>query len=289
MGFAGATRVDGWLMSTTQGTGSAGQGSPAPVPERSRSRGGFLGWLLVREDLSRARENAARFTTQQREYLRRAKLAFELAELSLGPGNAVRSGSPAPLAANLFRQSLYWALLSHSPEQGLKSSEALWAAADSAALASLAANDDELARIATAMRSSFIELAEESLETQRATADLLQRSATRLIKHTQLVLWQLEWFKLKRLVRVVSLAVFCAVPLAFGLNLLSIKPDLAKGKPWHVSSVGLEEHPISHEVGAESLVRVRLCCAARLLFAHDPQSQRLLRRASVPADRRGQQ
>ena len=249
MGFSDATTFDGQAMSTPEAANGPRGGSPPPVAEAPRPRGGWLGWLLVRDELARARENAARFTPAQCEYLRRAKLALELGELALGPGSAVRSGSTAPLAADLFRQSVYWALLSRQPERAPASTEAIWATADGVALASVPGNDDERAQIATAMRSTFIELAEGSLEAQRATAQLVQRSALALVKDRQQVLWQLEWCKLKRLVRVASLAVICAIPLAFGLNRLMIKPDLAKGKAWHLSSVGIECHPEKSDCG----------------------------------------
>ena len=213
-----------------------------------RARGGFLGWLLVRDELSRAREGAARFTTEQREYLRRAKLAFELGDLALAPGSAVRSGSSAALAANLFRQSLYWALLAQSPDCGLVTPEALWAATDRAALTAITANDAELAQIAAAMRSTFIELAEGSSDAQRATAELLRRSAIRLVTNAQRVLWQLERAKLKRLILLLSLAVL----LASGIKTLLTKPDLARGKPWRLSSIGIECHPEKSDCGGST-------------------------------------
>ena len=236
-------------MSTLEPVDPAIGGPPAPAPEPARKRQSLLGWILVRDELARARESAARFTAEQREYLRRAKLAFELGELASNPGNAVRSGSTAPLAANLFRQSLYWALLSQHPELGLASPEAIWAGAGSAELASIAASDDELARIAAVMRSTFIELAEGSLETQRATVQLLRRSATRVLATAQRVLWQLEWSKLKRVVRLFLLAVTCIIPIVVTIALWPPKPDLAKGKPWHASSIGIECHPEKSDCG----------------------------------------
>jgi hypothetical protein len=173
-------------------------------------------------------------------------LAFELGELALAPGNAVRSGSTAPLAANLFQQSLYWALLSQNAEHAPISPESL---AESDAMARLGTDDGERGQIAAAMRSTFIELSEGSPEVQRATADLLRRWATRVITSAQHPLWQLEWCKLKRIIRVVALAVVLLVPLAFAVNGLFAKPDLAKGKPWHTSSIGIECHPEKSDCG----------------------------------------
>jgi hypothetical protein len=237
-------------MSTPEVADEIKPSAPVPAPEARRPPGNrFIGWLLVRDELSRAREAAARLTTEQREYVRRARLAFELGELALTPGNAVRSGPTAPLAANLFRQSIYWALLSQNAAQGPAAPEAVWAAADSSTLASLSANEAELTQIAAAMRSTFVDLAEGSPEAQRATAELLQRSATRLVKSVQRVLWQLEWAKLKRFVRVLLLAVICVGLLVFGLSVLMNKPDLAKGKPWRTSSIAYECHPDKSECG----------------------------------------
>lgn len=221
----------------------------APVPASTATKvreKGFLGWLLVREQLALARANAAGFSATQREYLRRAKLAFEVGELALSPGNAVRSGSTAPLAANLFRQSLYWALLSENPERGLVSPERLL---DEGTLASLGSNESERAQIAATMRSTFIELSDGAPEVQRANADLLRRWSTRRISSTQRVLWRLEWVKLKRILRVALFAVFVLVPVLFAVSALLAKPDLAKGKPWRVSSIGIECHPEKSDCG----------------------------------------
>jgi hypothetical protein len=235
-------------MSTPEVTGGPAPTPPGAARDASRVReNGLLGWLLVREELAHARANAARFSAEQREFLRRAKLAFELGELALSPGNAVHSGSTSPLAANLFRQSVYWALLARKPERRPLAPDAIGTLVDAETLASAGASDSERAQIATAMRSTFVELAEGSPELQRATAELLRRWATRLITDAQGVLWRFEWAKLKRIVRIAVLAIVVLIPAAFAVNLLLVKPDLAKGAPWRVSSVGAECHPEKSE------------------------------------------
>jgi hypothetical protein len=237
---------------TPGGAGSTPASAADVGASGRRARGNpVIGWLLVREELARARENAARFTIQQREYLRRAKLALEVGDLALVPGNAVRSGSTAPLAVDLFRQALHWTLLARNPERLQSTSKELWAATDSASFAGLGIKEAELAQLTTAMGSTFIELADGSSEMQLETAQLLRRTAMRLVLETQRPLSQLEWSKLKRLVRVVAVAAICLAAIAVGLKLLLTKPDLAKGKRWSVSSVGSECHPeISECAGA---------------------------------------
>jgi hypothetical protein len=215
-----------------------------------RTRGQSIwSWFLGQAELARTSEAAQRFTAERREYLRRAKLAFEMGDLALSPGSAVRSGSGSPLASNLFRQSVYWALLSQGPPPSRGSAEAqpnpvvVWGAADPQLLLSLGAKESELLEVSAIIGSTFVELAAGSSEEQRARARLLQRFAKRLLAAIQRPLWALSWAKFKRLARVSLLA-----GLALGgfglvaLRLLS-PPNLAKGKPWRTSSVYAECHP----------------------------------------------
>jgi len=230
----------------TQGS-QPGPGKPREVREVRGNR--VLNWFFVRDELVQARENASRFAMEQREYVQRSKVAFELGELALRPGNAVRSGATAPLAANLFRQSVYWALLAQHPEHAGSTPESLWAAADADSLSLLASSEVERAQFAAAMRSTFVELAEGSPVAQRATAKQLRGAANRLLTRVLRVPWQLEWAKLKRVVRVAMLVAACVVPLLLAIVLWPVKPDLAKGKPWHASSVGIECHPERSDCG----------------------------------------
>jgi hypothetical protein len=253
-----ATTLSGRIMSVPEATDEAAEAAQQTSPLAAPSvvnvaprpqRNGLLNWLLVRRELSQAREDAARFSDEQREYVRRAKLAFELGELALAPGNAVRSGSTAPLAANLFRQSLYWALLSQKPDAGRPSPESVWASADSATLAQVSRNETELAQVATVIGANFVELANGTPEAQRATADQLRRAANRLVTSSQRVLWRLEWVKMKRVLRIALAVVVCLAPFALAIAFWPAKPDLAKGKPWHTSSIGIECHPEKSDCG----------------------------------------
>jgi hypothetical protein len=209
----------------------------------------FLNWFFARDELARARESAARLTPEQRESLRRARVAYELGDFALAPGDAVQSGSAVPLARNLFRQALYWALLAQRPGAVPVAPEALWASTDAALLDTLTGDKDELARLASSMSLTFVDLAEGSEEKQRASALELRAAATRLLTSTQRDLWQLEWLQLKRVVRLLLLVLICMVPVAVAIALWPAKADLAKGKPWRTSSIGYECHPERSECG----------------------------------------
>ncbi len=208
-----------------------------------------LNWFLARPVLARAEAEAAHLSAEQREYVRRAKLAFEAAQLVLMPGNAVRSGSTSPLASNLFRQALYWALLSQQPaSEGVAPSPAeAWAAADPALLAEIARTDGERAQIAAAMPLTFRELAEGTSELQRATVECLQHAASRAVAHTQRPLVRLEWAKLTRVARLALAALLALLSLVAVVSALPSKSDLAKGKPWRTSSVAAVCHPEKSE------------------------------------------
>jgi hypothetical protein len=222
----------------------AAKSAPNALSKLWNSR--FVDWILVRKDLARARAAAAELRPEQREFLRRAKLALELGEVAFAPGNAVRSGSTAPLAVNLFRQSVYWALLVQRAQSAGSSPEQLWAETDRSLLQSVAGNESEYAYFTTAMRSTFIELAEGTEEAQRAGAVKLRRGAQRLIKDAQRIIWFLAWTKLKRVVRVVLAVLIPTVAIVW---LWPAKTDLAKGATFRLSSIGVECHPEKSECG----------------------------------------
>lgn len=232
-----------------------GGGEPPMSNERSTAPRGdsptkpgnrMLDWLLVREELARAQAEAAQLTPEQREFLRRARVALELGELVLAPGNAVRAGSTAPFAADLFRQAVYWALLTQRPSAAPISPEQLWAQTDREVLQPVAGNEGEYAYFAIAMRSSFIELADGTEEAQRAGALQLRRAATRLVGVAQRAQWRVEWAKLKRIARI---ALVVLIPALIAVALWPRQVDLARGVPWHTSSVGAECHPDKSECG----------------------------------------
>lgn len=225
--------------------GSAASQTPRGEEPKKSGRS-VVDWLLARTELAQARAAAARFTGEQREFLRRAKLALELGELAFAPGNVVRSGSTAPLATNLFRQAVYWALLAQRPSGEKVSPEQLWAETDRSVLQPVAGNESEYAYLTIVMRSTFVELAEGTEEAQRTGAVQLRSVAKRLVNDSQRVVWQLEWAMAKRFIRV-ALAII--IPVAAVIALWPEKKDLAKGVPWHVSSSAAECHPEKHECG----------------------------------------
>ena len=201
----------------------------------------LVDWLLVRSELAQARVAAAQLSSERREFVRRAKLALEFGELAFAPGSAVRSGSTAPLASNFFRQAVYWALLAQRVKLGPVSPEQLWSETERSLLP---VDENEYTYLEGAMRYSFIELAEGSEEAQRAQTVRLHRAAKSVVTAVQRIIWRVQWAKLKRVMRV---ALVMSILVAAGIGLWPAKVDMAKGKPWRVSSIGSECHPEKSE------------------------------------------
>lgn len=221
----------------------------SPAPATAVASSGALAWLLGQGELARAEAGARGLDHEQRECLRRAKLAFEMGEVARAPGNVVRAGSPAAIATNLFRQASYWALLSQREAASQVPPSEAWGGAEPALLEVLSLSESERARVATIMSSSFVELAEGAAEEQTANEELMRRVARQLVGHVQAPVWRLEWVKLKRVARLGILGVLVVAALVVCLAVALRKPDLAAGKPWHTSSVGIVCHPEKSDCG----------------------------------------
>jgi F5/8 type C domain-containing protein len=225
----------------------AGHAVPrSDVSGRKRPGGAIVDWLLARKELAQAEADVGQLTTEQREFIRRAKVALEVGELAFAPGNAVRSGSSAPQAADVFRQAIYWALLSRRTRSEPIALEQLWAETERSVLQPVAGNEAEYAYLTIAMRATFHELWDGTDEAQRASAVQLRRAANRLVLSAQRPLWRVEWAKLKRAMRV---AVAVLLPVLALVWLWPAKADLAKSAPWRASSVGTECHPEKSDCG----------------------------------------
>ena len=215
---------------------------------RPPSRGKRLvDWFLVKTELRQAREAVATVSQQRLEYLRRAKLAYELAELALAPGKALGSGSGVPLASNLFRQSSYWALLSYGLDAAQADPAALWAAVDDRLLANIGVASGERAELGRELGSTFIELAAGSMTQQNATNERLRRCAKRLLVLAEGPRRALESAQQKRRIRLLLLVAPAVGLLVVAMAGVLWPPDLAKGKPWRTSSTYAICHPKEFE------------------------------------------
>jgi len=215
---------------------------PSEVPKR-RPGQRIVNWFLQSAQLERAREFASSLSAEQSEYLRRAKLAHEMATLMKASRSALRAGSTLPHASNAFRESIHWVLLSHGVGDAQMQPATLWAAADQKWLAGMAAESADLTELRQAMAATFVEFAADSPERQAATNERLERFSKRLLFEVEAPRRALESARRKRSRRLLLLAMPALAMFAFASAHVLWPTDLAKGKPWRTSSTFDVCHP----------------------------------------------
>lgn len=223
---------------------SHSEGEPRDRSQRPWA-GRFFDWLLLRSEIARAAQVAGEFTPQRAEFLQRAKLAFELAELARR--DHLQAGSDSALAMELFRQSTYWALRVQHVASEETDPASVWLAGERNLLAGVDASSPEIAELRSNWSADFVALAQTAPERQRSLTELLARYATRALDDAQRPRWRLEWLKLKRVAHV--LLVLLPVALVVAGAFLWPERNLARGVPWQTSSSEFECHPEKSECG----------------------------------------
>jgi hypothetical protein len=190
-------------------------------------------------------------TSAQRECVRRASLAMELADRAVDPGEPLEAGSPMPLAVSLYREATYWALVGR--EEGERSADLSDAFARSTIdFSKTGLSQEELGKVRAALvDKTFIQVADEPPEQQNAEADLCQTFVHALIdgesyddRITALLIQR--WLRVGVALLVVVTSLFATkVAIKKGY----IGADLALGKKWRASSAAFECHPEHEECG----------------------------------------
>ena len=219
----------------------------------NRSRGKrILEWFWRGHALARVRAAAGDVAAERRALVCRAKVAFDLARRTLAP--ETDAAGAAGVAAELFRQAAYWALLALSADRTRVSPQALWAAADRTVLLEAAGGPDDLAAIQVLFNLGFVDLADQPPAAQRTAVVQLERFATGMLAASRKPLIELEEVKIQRFFGVSLLIVgvlAIAVLLTAGVRRITRQPNLAAGKSWTASSEYAKCHPEERQcVGA---------------------------------------
>jgi hypothetical protein len=215
----------------------------APGNPPAKRSNAFLDWLLVRQEIATLGD--ASLTPARSEFLRRARVAFEVAEQARR--NRLESGSTAAVSLDLLRQAVYWALRANGSLAEPPTVAAVLAESDHVLKTSLKAKNSELADLSSVLHSDFIELADRSAEQNRRVLKALSRASKRLIAVAARPERRLEWAKLKRAARVLCLVLPVVLPLVVAVWWKN--HDLARGVPWHTSSVWAKCRPDKSECG----------------------------------------
>ncbi len=227
-------------MSTSSETAASSEASPSPSPARRPSAlRRTVELLLGSERIRRARASLPVLTQDQQTLLSRARLAGELADRTIEPADPWKHGSGTALALDLYRQGIYWALLSRDPGLGRPGFGQLWSASGQA-LAALGLPPDELREQGTLLSSepSFVAHGDMPEPNLRPAAEQARALLQRLLDAQDAPALTLLRLRIARAVRI-SLLLVLAGGLAWFLVTLAIpkKVDLAKGKPWTTSSM----------------------------------------------------
>lgn len=238
----------GQLSPASTSTGSTRTGRDA-----LRRKRGFLQWLTRGAALREARASVRELDARTRELRRRAQLACELADRLYDPIDALRAGSGAPLAVDLYRQASYWAMCALQPDTATKPAAELWNASQ-AHIHWAVPDAEQRDRLRTLLvDDTFVEIANRAQQEQAelmAAARALAHASIEALDHPKQTVNRLL---LQRLVRI-ALLVFVALGATLGglwtHDRLNHVPDLAAGKPWRASSTWAPCEPSVRRCGS---------------------------------------
>ncbi len=226
---AGTSRVQASEHGTSRGS------APAVVAGGSWPKKA-VEWLTRSEALREA--TAAQPTTAGAVLRARASAAKELAERAAAPDEPLRRGSGDAVAIDLYRQAIYWLLVSSQAGPPASDPPEAWGRADRGALRAVAESEEELEAVAHLVRlESFIATA--ALEDAAAARARLARFVGRLFEQHDVEGTRVARLQVQRFFRLGVLAALLGTGAWFGWQALSrpdLADDLARGAPFTTSS-----------------------------------------------------
>lgn len=210
-------------------------------------RGGLWQWLGRGEALREARARSHGSDLRRRELVLRARSAAELGDRVFDALEPLPTGPAKHIAADLYRQSVYWCLLARGSDVTDKSLDGLWESSKCIEGLKLPSDAGHRKELDALMRSHDFRTLAELSEAERARAAeglrALAYSTLDLLEPADRAVRKLLF---QRFVRITGLILMCSVlaaSLIAGVQHLTRKPNLALGKPWRASSVWAECHP----------------------------------------------
>lgn len=228
---------------------------PAPSASgRGHARSDVLEWLTLRRTVRDARALASRTDAVTQALHHRAQLAWELAERVREPVDPLRSGSGAPHAVDLYRQSTYWSLRALHPRGPRPPSAAeLWSAAQPLAQWAVPEPGAREALRALFTSLTFVEIGElGEADQQRLARDAraLAHAALEALEEPQRAVGRLLFRRTLRLVLIIAAVAFVIGGALWLAEWSARRPDLAAGRPWRASSTWAVCEPAIRRCGA---------------------------------------
>ena len=190
-------------------------------------------WIFRPGELRAARAGLPAADDPRQEAMRQAKLLLEVARRTAEPGEALPPGAQPAVLLSLYRDAIYWGLAARRAGAGPLPPDlhALWDASNPQTTA--AAPDNEAS--AALRRTLFDDYDPRSL----AVSD---EDAARARSFAEALDWDLEaprrriaWILTQRWLRVAGIVAAVCL-LAIGVRSRLLGPDLAKGRPFRIST-----------------------------------------------------
>ncbi|HEX2871320.1 MAG TPA: discoidin domain-containing protein [Polyangiaceae bacterium] len=206
--------------------------SPAPR--------GFLEWFWRGKSLKIARAYRTQLPRAEHVRLRHALAALELADRAYDPVEPLRTGSSLGLSISLYREAVYFALLAQNESFDGPDLATLFRELPQDLLEFAAGGAEELRAVKLALvERDFVQTAQLPQEALPGDAKVAHDFAHALVRKKLLPEARVGSLLLQRGARSFGLTALLAALLTFGVltfQRLTLKPDLAEGKPWRASS-----------------------------------------------------
>ncbi|HWA72229.1 MAG TPA: discoidin domain-containing protein [Polyangiaceae bacterium] len=217
----------------------------APVPPRVIPRKRwrrFFGWFWCSSEFAEARAALAKQSDAERRYRTRCKQAMTFARRASEPNFADGGGNPDAVACELYREAVYWALLTlraHEFDSSVTPAfpELVEEPQARALLGKALAETSPVRELFS--RTDFVDISARTPAEQSQALFLMRETAERLQLLVEQPESRLGTLWLRRLVRVsvVFFVLGCLAASVFTLReLREQRADLAHGKNWRASS-----------------------------------------------------
>jgi hypothetical protein len=222
--------------------GAIPTGQPEPVPEpapsakpRSRWRR-ILGWFWCSTEFARARGALADESAARRRFRARARTASDFAERASEPQLSNGATNPDTVACELYRQSLYWAILALKAAEDEDARPNLRALLHAPEVRALLGDGPAFELLAT---EDFTDLTGLTAQEQSRLLFTLREAAERSLQLLEKPLHELNVLWLRRLVRSSIILIVLGLFVVFSFVLRDLREqraDLAMNKSWRASS-----------------------------------------------------
>lgn len=214
--------------------------SPATAAAQSAAPRGFLEWFWRGKSLKIARAYRTQLPSVEHARLKHALAALELADRAYDPVEPLRVGSSLGLAISLYREAAYFGLLAQSEAFTGPDLATLFRELPQELLEFAAGGAEGLRAVKLALvERDFVQTAELPREALPVDAKAAHDFAHALVRKKLLPEARVGALLLQRGARSFGLTACVVALLVFGvmtIQRLTLKPDLAAGKPWRASS-----------------------------------------------------